>query len=257
MFYLLILAIGLMAAGLGGVLVMVARKIPTLAKLPAASEPVPTDSWSQRFWLRLKEIRYSTYRPTVLNWLEKNLRRFRILILKIDNLFIAWIAKAREKSQVWTVRSRAWVEHRRLKKREKSQVLEKLDKVEVSEGLEKIKEEMAQEEDEALLEKIEAVNGKTAPPETKEEASVLPENIAPAVSEEEKKYIDLITQNPKDTEAYRVLGYIYLKQKNYSDARACFRQVLKLKPEDEEIKNKLEEIKGLKGRKNQINSLPM
>lgn len=229
---------------------MVVRKIPTLAKLSPSAPAAPAIGWGEKFKLRLREIKYSTYRPLILNWLEKSLRKLRLLILKIDNLFINWIKSARHKSEIWTVRSRAWMEHRQLRKKEKAQVLEKLDKVEVSRELEKIKEEVAKEEDKALKEKIETLNGSVPPagPEPTKEVSVLAGNNNLALNEDEKKYIDLIAQNPKDVKAYRALGFIYLKQKNYSDARACFRQVLKIEPDDTGIKIKLNEIKGLRNK---------
>ncbi len=253
---LLIISIILLGVGLAGILFMVVRKIPTLNKLSPSAPAVPTIGWGEKLKLRLREIKYSTYQPIILNRLEKSLRKLRLLILKIDNLFVNWIKSARHKSEIWTVRSQAWMEHRRLRKKEKAQVLEKLDKVEVSQELEKIKEEVAKEEDKALKEKIETVvnNGNGAIPAIKEmaplpdsmaqPAAVIPENNA--ASEEEKKCIDLIAQNPKDVKAYRALGFVYLKQKNYSDARACFRQVLKIEPDDMGIKIKLNEIKGLR-----------
>ncbi len=251
----LILAIG----GFLGVSFMIARKIPTLVKIEEFPFLLQT-SLAEGIKNKIKALRYSTYRPLVLESLEKSLRKFRVFILKIDNLFIGLIKRSREKSQVWKIRSSAWSEHRRLKKREKLQVLEKLDKVEVSETLEKIKQEVAKEEDKALKEKIEAMaNGEVveavsqAQPEIiNREANVVPsvpENTV--VTEEEKKYIDRIAENHKDVDAYRALGFLYLNQKNYSDARACFRRVLKLKPDDQEVKNKLNEIKGLRAKKQQ------
>lgn len=253
---LTIVGLILAGGGLAGIFFIIIKKIPTLVKLQGI-ETAPAAGVGERVKLRLKGLRYSTYRPLVLESLEKNLRRFRVFILKIDNLFINLIKRARERSQVWQIRSRAWMEHSRLKKKEKLQVLETLDKAEVSETLEKIKEEVAKEEDKALKEKIETVaNGASslepsavepAPQNVVESLSALGESVA--VTDEEKKYIDLIAANPKNIEAYRALGFIYLNQKNYSDARACFRRALKLNPQDSEVANKLSEIKGLRGKK--------
>ncbi|MBU1102362.1 tetratricopeptide repeat protein [Patescibacteria group bacterium] len=251
----LILAIG----GFAGVVFMIARKIPTLVKTEEFPT-LPQTSLAEGIKNKIKALRYSTYRPLVLESLEKSLRRLRLFILKIDNFFVGLIKRSREKSQVWKIRSHAWSEHRRLKKREKLQVLERLDKVEVSETLEKIKQEVAKEEDNALKEKIEAmVNGETAeviplvqPEILNSEANVVSPAVEnTAVTEEEKKHIDRIAENHKDVDAYRALGFLYLNQKNYSDARACFRRALKLNPQDEEVKNKLNEIKGLRAKKQQ------
>lgn len=60
---------------------------------------------------------------------------------------------------------------------------------------------------------------------------------------EEKKYIKTIIKNPSDVNTYRALGLLYLKQKNYKDAKASFQQILKIDSKNKEAKEKLEEIK--------------
>jgi|GEM_PF-1646870 len=260
MSWLIILGSILCGAGVLGIVFLVIRKMPTLAKLSEIPQPVSEGKFFENLKTRLKEVKYSSYPPLVLGWLEKNLRKFHLLILKMDNFFVKWIKSSREKSEVWTVRSKAFLEHRRIKHREKAQLLEKLDRVEVSETLEKITQEVAKDEDKALTEKIESViESNEAPPvaEAPVEAIAMDQNqveeptTEEAPTEEEKKYIDLISKDPKDIDAYRALGFIYLDQKNYSNARACFRRVLKKRPEDEEVKNKLEEVRGLRSAKKQ------
>lgn len=255
---LLVCAIILILAGLVGIGSIVFSKIPTLLKLPENPQFSAKQTLAAEMKNRLEAIKYSSYQPLILNWLEKVLRKARIFILKADNLFIDWIGSARERSQVWTIRSKAWMEHRRLKKKEKSQVLEALDKAEISHELEKIKAEVAKEEDKAFQEKMEVFNSENSKEKQggdfeTEESPVSPDEpiFGPdaILAEEEKKCIDAIAQNPKDMLAYRTLGFIYLKQKNYSDARACFRQILKIDPRDSEVLNKLEEIKGLRNKK--------
>ena len=260
MSWLIIVGSILCGGGIIGILFLVIRKMPTLYKLSEIPQPTSGGKFFENFTMKLKEVKYSTYRPLILNWLEKNLRKFHLLTLKMDNFFVKWIKSSREKSEVWTIRSRAFLEHRRIKRREKAQLLEKLDRVEVSEALEKITQEVAKDEDKALVEKIESVIESNEAPvvvEAPVEAIVIEQNqmeeatTEEAPTEEEKKYIDLISKNPKDIDAYRALGFIYLEQKNYSNARACFRRVLKKRPEDEDVKNKLEEIRGLRSTKKQ------
>lgn len=265
---LLILGIIFAALGLGGLAIVGGRKIPLLVKLSATTPPtLPGEGFLESVKLRISGLKYSSFLPSLLGRLEKNLRKLRIVILKIDNLATDMIKRARDKSDVWTVRSHAWVEHRKLKKKEKTHLLEKLDKMEVSETLQKISQEVAKEEDVALKAKIANLANGNGKKNGKEEVtpaaaaepviiSALDNQLAdnqiaeePIVGEDEKKYIDLIAQNPKDIEAYRALGFIYLAEGNFSDARACLRQVLKFKPEDEAVKQKLEQIKGLRDKK--------
>ena len=254
MSYLLISGLILAIGGLIGVLIMAVRKMPTLAKLLLEPKPkLPSESLGEKVKTRLQGIKYSGFLPQMMSSLEKGLRRFRLLILKTDNFFVALIKRARNKSDTWNIRSRAWMEHRRLKKKEKTQLLENLDKVEISQTLERTKEEVAKDEDKAFQEKVEIVNcveeAEVVEPVVGEPVIKPDEEEILTVSEDEKKQIDAIVQNPKDTEAYRALCDIYFHQQNYSDARACFRQLLKLAPGDADAKAKLESIKGLRGAK--------
>ncbi len=230
----------------------VARKIPSLAKLSRDPQPSLNGKLGEEIKTRLHGLKYSNFLPLFLVQMEKTLRWARLFVLRLDNLFVAWIKKSRDKSDVWTIRSRAWMEHRRLKKKEKTQLLEQLDKAEVSQTIKKIEQEVAKDEDNAFKEKVEIVNAveeaetveQSAPVEVLEEQPEEEEILT--VTEEEKKYIDAIAANPKDLKAYRALCDIYYNQQSYSDARACFRQVLKLDPADEQTKAKLEKIKGLR-----------
>lgn len=44
----------------------------------------------------------------------------------------------------------------------------------------------------------------------------------------EKKYIEVISNDPRNIEAYRGLGNLYFLQKNYEDAKQTFKHILKL-----------------------------
>jgi tetratricopeptide (TPR) repeat protein len=170
-------------------------------------------------------LRYSSYQPALAAWFEKTLRKLRLLLLKIDNVFLRMIGSSREKTQIWTVRSRAWMEQHRLKKIKKLEVLEKLDQAEIIETIQKAKEDVK--------------NGK------KDKTSEVPK---PELSEEELKQaeetscIDIIARDPRNIEAYRRLGFLYCEQGNKEDAKNCFRQVLKLNPDDLEVISKMREL---------------
>lgn len=61
----------------------------------------------------------------------------------------------------------------------------------------------------------------------------------------EKRYINKIVKNPKDVTSYRKLGDLYMEVKNYKDAIESYKMVVKLKPDDIDISNKLENVKKL------------
>ncbi|MCX6743399.1 MAG: tetratricopeptide repeat protein [Candidatus Parcubacteria bacterium] len=50
--------------------------------------------------------------------------------------------------------------------------------------------------------------------------------------EAEKKYIEIISLEPKNVEAYRGLGNIYFSQKQYEEAKQTFSHILKLNKTD-------------------------
>ncbi len=211
---------------LGGIIFIVAKKIPILLKLPvnAPDGQIPVffaKALARKAGIRIKGLRYSSYQPAFLAWVEKTLRKFRLGILRIDSIFVKLIGHSREKTQIWTVRSRAWMEQHRLKKIQKLQVLEKLDQVELMETIQKAKNEVAHD----------SRNGKI-----KEPAQIK------AQSSEEKTCIDLIARDPRDIEAYKRLGFYYCSKDNKDDAKNCFRQVLKLNPDDLEVVAKMKEL---------------
>jgi len=200
-----------------GIIVIILRKIQVLLKLPVKSAIEHlSPSVGEKIKIKIEGLRYSSLQPAIATWLEKTLRKLRVTLLKLDNVFLNLIERAREKSQILKARSRAWVEHHRLKKIEKLQMLEKLDQAEVSETIEKAKKESKKE-----------------PVPKKEKDSTLAE---------EKKLVDLITKEPRNIEAYRKLGFLYLKLDNKEDAKNCFREVLKIDPDDLEVISKLKEL---------------
>jgi tetratricopeptide (TPR) repeat protein len=58
----------------------------------------------------------------------------------------------------------------------------------------------------------------------------------------EKKYIEIISYDPKNVEAYRGLGNLYILQNNYSEAKQIFEHILKLNKLDDQAYAKLGKI---------------
>jgi tetratricopeptide (TPR) repeat protein len=61
----------------------------------------------------------------------------------------------------------------------------------------------------------------------------------------EEELIDRIARNPKDAPAYEELGDFYMETGNLSDAKACYRQVIKLLPLNREVKEKVRRLERL------------
>jgi tetratricopeptide (TPR) repeat protein len=220
------------ALSLAGVAAIVLRKRPVLLKLPVRPPEGQEQVFllravAQRFVLRLRGLRYSSFGPAMAAWFEKILRKLRLLLLKIDNVFLRMIGSSREKTQIWTVRSRAWMEQHRLKKIKKLEVLEKLDQAEIIETIQKAKED------------VKNGNGKKEKKMEVKKPEISDEELKQA---EERNCIDMIARDPRNIEAYRRLGFLYCEQGNKEDAKNCFKQVLKLNPDDLEVISKMKEL---------------
>ncbi len=61
----------------------------------------------------------------------------------------------------------------------------------------------------------------------------------------EEELIDRIAKNPKDALAYEELGDFYMESGNLSDAKACYRQVIKLSPLNRDVKEKVRRLERL------------
>ncbi len=58
----------------------------------------------------------------------------------------------------------------------------------------------------------------------------------------EEHLIDRIAENPRDAASYEELGDLYLAAGNMQDAKACYRQVLKLHPTNRAVKLKIRKV---------------
>ena len=65
----------------------------------------------------------------------------------------------------------------------------------------------------------------------------------------EKILIERIALNPKDVEAYERLGEYYMEIENWNYSKECFKQVLKLSPDNENIRTKMKKLETILGGK--------
>jgi hypothetical protein len=66
--------------------------------------------------------------------------------------------------------------------------------------------------------------------------------IVPKKDIREERLIDHIAENPRDAASYEELGDLYLAGGNMQDAKACYRQVLKLHPTNRAVKLKIRKV---------------
>ena len=63
----------------------------------------------------------------------------------------------------------------------------------------------------------------------------------------EKRYIEIISHNPKSTEAYEGLGQLYLRSKQYTQARESLKFALRLDPKDASVNMSIAELELAEG----------
>ncbi len=229
-FYFLI---GFSLIGLG---IIIYRKIPLLARL--SEEEMIILGRKRGIIQRLREINYKQHRLNLIVYLEKFLRRIKIIFLKIENLLSKWINGLRRMSQVMTQKSKEWIKQRELKRRTLRSASTRDEQAQNAK--EKISTGTSEEIPVKINKKEEGEEEVSQLSEESEEISIVELNKP---IKEEQKWIDLIVENPKNITAYKFLGLLYWQQHNYADAKASLEMAVKLGSKDKKAKEILVELK--------------
>lgn len=72
---------------------------------------------------------------------------------------------------------------------------------------------------------------------------IIPQKIPVLRMIQEQRYLELITKNPRNIDAYLRLGILYKERGSKEDSTACFAQVLKLDPENRKAREELQVLK--------------
>jgi len=200
-------------ASIAGIIIIIVRKLPALSSVPdntkisdinKKSRKIKVPSLLNRLWLKIKSFKYSDNFHKILELTEKILRKLKVVFLKVENKISQWAEMLRQHSQkVKARREGVDIEIKTSNGGANNIALSSKKQLEVSDA-EKEAEEM-----DAL----------------------------------EEKYIEEITKNPRNIEAYRKLGNLYIKKNSVNDAREAFRQILKLNPSDKDAGLKLMKLR--------------
>lgn len=173
---------------------------------------------------------YSRWKHFFLNLLEKITRRFKLFFLKVHNMADKWIAVIKEK-------------------RKKNMPETVSGSIEEEKAIEEKKEEKQPDVIKINKPLIEEFFLEKNPPAPMISNSVTQPEVRGEIKEEyEKILIERIAGNPRDLEAYERLGRYYMEQKNYQDAKECYKQVLRLSPINRQAKIRLNKLSRLLGR---------
>jgi len=75
----------------------------------------------------------------------------------------------------------------------------------------------------------------------------LPKVVPGMKNKLEELLIERVAANPKDIEAYERLGEYYMEIENYTDAKECFKQVMRLNPTNRNVRYKIKRLERLLG----------
>ncbi|MFH0906797.1 MAG: hypothetical protein V1829_00890 [bacterium] len=217
--------------------IIVYRKIPNLVDL--SEEEMTIIGRKKGIIQHIKGINYKHHWLNFILFLEKFLRKTKIIFLKIENVLSKWIIILRGKSQIMTQKSREWIkqmEISRRKKEERERIKKNL--------IVKTEEKISVETDSQIIEpQIKSELEPEQEPEIDEDELPISELKKPI--KEEQKWIDLIVENPKNITAYKFLGLLYWKQHNYADAKASLEMSVRLGSKDRKVKEILKELESM------------
>ncbi|MBU2068130.1 hypothetical protein KKE13_00935 [Patescibacteria group bacterium] len=208
----------LIAVSLIGLVVIIYRKIPVLARL--SNEEIAILNRKKGIFQKLKEIDFKHRLLNIIIASEKFLRRIKIIFLKIENFLSKCINFLGNRSQIMTQKSKEWIRQREMKRRKVKSTQEKI-AVEINKEEKKIEPEEIEEDDDLPIAELKKP------------------------IKEEQKWIDLIIEDPKNITAYKFLGLLYWKQHNYSDAKASLETAVKYGSKDKKVKEILKEMKNM------------
>jgi tetratricopeptide (TPR) repeat protein len=204
------------------------------------------------------KIRWEDIKHFLLAILEKITRKSRMIFLKLENKFGSWSNNIRSTRQ-----ARAEKKIQDSAMRQENDIIRKLKdyKSETSGGQVAVSKEDATVAETAQV----ATSGKENSRQeriisSRRTTTIISEtNVRPIISERvvkpknraeikdrlEDLLIDRIAINPRDIEAYERLGEYYMEIKSYSDAKECFKQVIKLSPSDRNAKYRLRRLENI------------
>jgi len=212
----------LIVISLAGIIIFLIKKAPEVAKLDWEDEKDKKglNISKKSIWsiLRRKNVEeHRDFKQKMLLFLEKRVAKTKVIFLKLENFFSAWGESIRNK--------------RKAREEENNiQLLEIAEEKNILEKEEILAEDKKNSENISLLEKKEGT-------EKKEKREIF-----------EKILVERIAANPKDIEAYERLGEYYLEIENLNYSKECFKQVLKLNPQNRSVKNKMRKLERMLGK---------
>ena len=194
--------------------------MPNVSQMPIYDASAFYDSWLYKFPDKIKNFRFWHIKEMLFAFVEKFLKKFKIMLLKFENALNNLAVKLKKKRN--NGERIAVVEKLSIKNNSSPRLIEDLSKI-----FNSIKEDVVAKEEDGddviSIEKQEKFN----------------HNL---FIQREKNILEEIRISPRNMELYKKLGFLYFEYKNYEDALSSFGQAVKLGCNDKKVLEAIEDI---------------
>lgn len=235
----------LVILSLAGIIIFIAKKAPKVAELDDEDELDRERLASQAGFFQRSKMKLKTFLRSIgqmfLKMLEKMTGGAKLASTKLEGKFKNMNASMRIKRNREKTKQGGSILSE-IENNEDADIINKLDQYrsrkedvtaeseETAENQEKIKSSTSEVEEEKIIRPT--VSSKVVRPKARTEMKDRLEDLL----------IERIAANPKDVEAYERLGEYYMEIDSLTDAKECFKQVLKLDPKNGNVKYRMRRL---------------
>lgn len=210
----LLVSILLALGGLGGMTVLVGRRITEARQVLEQPERV-LDRMFPLGLLPALKARVAQLGGLAINLLEKTLRYLKIFALKLDNTATNWIRRLRARSHNLGERYHEW----RIRKAGLHLSFDRRFIAEIGHSFE------------GFATRYFSHTGWRA------------RRVRDDLEPQERELVSAILRNPRSTDGYRALGIFYFEKGNYQEALAAFEAMKNLDPENAEAEERINHLR--------------
>lgn len=189
-----------------------------------------------------REILVEGFKHRMLIILEKMTKRFRVIFLRLENVFTSWGNSLRERRKRKPKEISGVNGSEQPKETSQADIIERVNNYQK----EKIVLNERQTEKE-FFERGSLSEEKIVRPMVSDKVSEPATKRVQMKNHLEKILIERIAANPKDTEAYERLGEYYFEIGNWEHSKECYKQVMKLSPRNIGVRSRMRKLERMLG----------
>ncbi len=235
------------------------RKSPGANKVSSRDVSAFKESWLHKLPQEIKKLHLSNIKKAIFGYVKKFLKSSKALVLKLEDILSAWVSSLKKKGDK-SHEDVVFSEEPIFKKdsSERKFIRDLKGALQNDSSKKEAKKEVVDEEEvgfvikarkvEKPLRSIRKSQVKRVQSRPVEQEEAREEVIAKVKDNtilfraQEKKIIEEISVDPGNIDLYKALGFLYVEQGEYDDARSSFRQAVKLGCKDKIVKEQLEKL---------------